>query len=130
MFSWFNFVTFIRLPQMKTNLLFTLQSTLGVAISALCAIAVALVFSRTHWKLAAPFFFAAVLVLLAGRFGAMVSILGSLLGCAIFAFFLFSPAHSFRVENATERATLSWMILLSVSASYLLFPKRSGRTGL
>jgi len=115
---------------MKTKMLYTLQSTIGVAVSALCAIAVALVFSRTHWKLAAPFFFAAVLVLLASRFGAMVSILGSLLAAAIFAFLLFSPRHSFHVENEAERATLAWMILLSVSASYLLFPKRPDRTGL
>jgi K+-sensing histidine kinase KdpD len=115
---------------MKTKLLYTLQSTLGIAVSALCAIAVALIFSKTHWKMAAPFLFAAVLVLLASRFGAMVSVVGSLLASLIFAFLLFSPMHSLHVENETERATLAWMILLSVSASYLLFPSRTDRTGL
>jgi K+-sensing histidine kinase KdpD len=111
---------------MKTKLIYTLQSTLGIAVSAICAIAVALVFSRTHWKLEAPFLFAAVLVLLASRFGAMVSVVGSLLAAGIFALLLFSPVHSLHVESETERATLAWMILLSVSASYLLFPSRSG----
>lgn len=113
---------------MKMKLLYALQSTIGVAVSALCAIAVALVFSRTPWKLAAPFLFAAVLVLLAGRFGAVVSVVGSVLASAIFALLLFSPVHSLRVENENERATLAWMILLSVSASYLLFPSRTDGT--
>lgn len=112
---------------MKTKWLYTLQSTLGIAVSAVCAIAVALVFSRTQWKLAAPFLFAALLVLLASRFGALVSVVGSLLAAMIFAQMLFSPLHSLRVENDAERATLAWMILLSVSASYLLFPSRTDR---
>ncbi len=115
---------------MKTKWLYTLQSTLGVAVSAVCAIAVALVFSRTPWKLAAPFLFAALLVLLASRFGALVSVVGSLLAALIFAEMLFAPLHSLQVENDTERATLAWMILLSVSASYLLFPSRTDRHGL
>jgi K+-sensing histidine kinase KdpD len=114
-----------RMPLMKTKLLHALQSTIGIAVSAVCAIAVSLVFARTHWKLAAPFLFAAVLVILAGRFGAMVSVVGSLLAAVIFSLLLFSPLHSLRVENETERATLAWMILLSVSASYLLFPSRT-----
>ncbi len=115
---------------MKTKWLYTLQSTLGIAVSAICAIAVALVFSRTHWKMAAPFLFAAVLVLIASRFGALVSVIGSLLATLIFAQFLFSPVHSLRVEDDAERATLAWMILLSISASYLLFPSRTNRRGL
>jgi K+-sensing histidine kinase KdpD len=110
---------------MKTKLLYTLQSTLGIAASAVCATVVALIFSKTHWKMLAPFLFSAVLVMLASRFGATVSVGGSLLAAVIFALLLFSPMHSLRVENDTERATLAWMILLSVSASYLLFPTRT-----
>jgi len=109
---------------MKKEIVRTLQSTLGVAVSAVCAVAVALIFSRTQWKMAAPFLFTAVLVLLASRFGAMVSVVGSLLAAVIFAYFLFPPIYSLRVDNETERATLAWMVLLSVSASYLLFPSR------
>jgi K+-sensing histidine kinase KdpD len=74
--------------------------------------------------MAVPFLFAAVLVLLASRFGAMVSVLGSFVAAMIFALMLFSPMHSLHVENEAERATLAWMILLAVSASYLLFPTR------
>jgi K+-sensing histidine kinase KdpD len=110
---------------MKMKWLFTLQSTLGIAVSALCAIALAVVFSGTQWKLLAPFLCAAVLVLLASRFGAVVSIVGSLVAALIFAYLLFAPLHSLQVENDAERASLAWMILLSVSASYLLFPSRT-----
>jgi len=115
---------------MKTKMIYTLQSTLGVVVSAISAIAVALVFSRTPWKLAAPFLFAAVLVLLASRFGAMVSVVGSLLAALIFELILFSPSHSVHVVSENERATLAWMILLSVSASYLLFPSHTDGPGL
>lgn len=111
---------------MKTKMLYTLQSTFGIAVSALCAIAVALIFSKTQWKLAVPFLFAALLVLLSSRFGAMVSVVGSMLAAIIFTLLLFSPVHSLHVESETERGTLAWMILLSVSASYLLFPSRNG----
>jgi K+-sensing histidine kinase KdpD len=115
---------------MKTKLFCTLQSCLGIVLSALCAFAFVKLFSRCHWKLAAPFLFAAVLVLLAGRFGAAISVAGSVVGAIIFALHLFAPLHSLRVANDAERATLAWMILLSISASYLLFPSRSGGNGL
>jgi K+-sensing histidine kinase KdpD len=114
---------------MKTKLFCTLQSCLGIVVSALCAIVFAKLFSRTHWKLAAPFLFAVVLVLLAARFGAVISVVGSVLAAAIFALLLFPPLHSLRVEDDAARATLAWMILLSISASYLLFPSRSGGDG-
>lgn len=115
---------------MKTKLFCTLQSCLGITLSAVCAIVFARLFSSTHWKLAVPFLFAAVLVLLAGRFGAVVSVVGSALAAGIFALHLFAPLHALRVENDAERATLAWMILLSISASYLLYPSRSGGDGL
>jgi len=115
---------------MKIKLFCTLQSCLGIVLSALCAFVFAMLFSRTQWKLAAPFLFAAVLVLLAGRFGAVISVAGSMLAAIIFALHLFAPLHSLRVANDAERATLAWMILLSISASYLLFPSRSGGDGL
>ncbi|PSH04795.1 MAG: hypothetical protein CXZ00_05345 [Acidobacteria bacterium] len=115
---------------MKTKLLYTLQSSVGIAVSALCAIVFALVFSRTNWKLAAPFLFVVVLVLLASHFGAMVSVVGSILAAVIFSSMLFSPIHSMQVRDESERATLAWMILLSVSVSYLLFPSQSGKHGL
>jgi K+-sensing histidine kinase KdpD len=108
------------------RLSYALRICLGIVVSALCAAAVSSLFSASHWKLAAPLLFAAVLVILASRFGAVVSLVGSLLAAAIFSIELFSPLNSPHVNSGAERATMAWMILLSVSASYLLFPSRSG----
>jgi K+-sensing histidine kinase KdpD len=113
---------------MKTKLLCALQSCLGIVISAVCAVAIAKMFAHTQWKLVAPFLFAAVLVMLATRFGAAISVAGSTLAAMIFALLLFSPLHSLHVEDATERASLAWMILLSVSLSYLLYPPPAAAT--
>lgn len=114
---------------MNPKLLCTLQSCLGIVFTALCAVVVAEVFSRTHWKLTAPFVFAVMLVMLASRFGAPISVAGSVLGAMIFALLLFPPLYSLHVDNGTQRASLAWMILLSVSLSYLLYPSRGGGDG-
>lgn len=115
---------------MNTKLLCTLQFCLGLAVSVLCAVVIAMMFTRTHWKHAAPVLFAVVLVLLASRFGAPITVAGSLLGTAIFVLLLFSaPPHSLHLENESERDPLAWMILVSVSLSYLLYPTRSGGDG-
>jgi K+-sensing histidine kinase KdpD len=96
----------------------------GVAISSLCAVAFVALFAHSRWQLAVPYLFAALLVILSSRFGAESSIGGSLLGAAIFALYLFHPLHSLRVESDGERASLAWMILLSIALSYLLYPSR------
>jgi hypothetical protein len=115
---------------LNTRLLCTLQSCLGIAVSVLCAVIVANVFAKTHWKHAAPVLFAVVLVMLASRFGAPITVAGSLLGAAIFVLLLFSaPPHSLHLENESDRDPLAWMILSSVSLSYLLYPTRSGGDG-
>jgi K+-sensing histidine kinase KdpD len=111
---------------MKTKLICILQSCLGIALSALCAVILAKVFSRTHWKIVAPVLCAVVLVMLASRFGAVISVLGSLLAAMIFALLLFPPLYSLHIDDASDRDSLAWMILSSVSLSYLLYPSRSG----
>jgi K+-sensing histidine kinase KdpD len=107
---------------MNTKLLCFLQSCFGIALSVLCAVAVATVFARTEYKLAGPVLFALVLVILASCFGAAISIPGAGLAAIIFAFLLFPPLHSLHVEEGAQRDDLAWMILSSVALSYLLYP--------
>jgi K+-sensing histidine kinase KdpD len=83
-------------------------------------------FAGTEWKMDGPLLFAVVLVILASHFGAVISVAGSLLAAAVFAFLLYSPEHSLRVVNDADRSTLAWMVLISVSLSYLLYPTRNG----
>jgi K+-sensing histidine kinase KdpD len=105
----------------------TLYTCLGVAISTLCAVVLAKLYTGTEWKIEAPLLFAVTLVILASHFGAAISVAGSLLAALVFAFLLYTPENSIRVASDTERSTLAWMILISISLSYLLYPTRSSK---
>jgi K+-sensing histidine kinase KdpD len=107
---------------MKTKSLCVLQSCLGLVSSVVCAVVIAAVCARFHWRLGAPLAFAIVLVLLASRFGASISVPGSAFGAMIFAWMLFPPMHTLHIENPSDRDNLAWMILVSVALSYLLYP--------
>lgn len=67
-----------------------------------------------------PFIFAALAIAVSARFGAAAGIGGTLLGAAVFAYFLFSPIGRIKVEDTAARAELGWMLLAGVSLSYLL----------
>jgi K+-sensing histidine kinase KdpD len=103
----------------------TLYSCLGVAISTFCAVVLAKLFSGTESRIDAPILFAIALVILSSHFGAIISVAGSLLAAVVFAFLLYSPENSMRVAADSDRSTLAWMILVSVSLSYLLYPNRN-----
>jgi K+-sensing histidine kinase KdpD len=119
----------------KRHVLSALYSCLGVAISTFCAIVLAKLYTGTEWKFEAPLLFAVALVILASHFGAVISLSGSLIAAAVFAFLLYNPANSLQVASETDRSTLAWMILISTSLSYLLYPTRenpkdrNGRNG-
>lgn len=107
-----------------------LNVVFGTALSALVAIAGSLFFARSSWRGLLPLMFVAVLVLLAGRFGVTVSLTGSLLAALIFSLMLFAPMGSTKIESASARASLGWMIIGSVAISYLLYPsQRVGSSG-
>jgi K+-sensing histidine kinase KdpD len=89
-------------------------------------VVLAKLFAGTEWKMEAPLLFAVALVVLASHFGAIISVAGSLLAAAVFAYLLYSPHYSLAVTNDTERSTLAWMVLVSVALSYLLYPTRNG----
>ena len=104
-----------------------LYSCLGIVISTLCALVLAKLFAGVEWKMGGPLLFAIALVILSSHFGAEISVAGSLLAVAVFAFLLYSPEHSIQVANQYERSTLGWMVLVSISLSYLLYPTRNRR---
>ena len=112
---------------MKPWLRSTIFSCIGVVISTLSSIVLAKLYTGTEWKIEGPLLFAIALVILASHFGAIISVPGSLIGAAMFAFFLYNPQNSFRINSDSERSTLAWMILTSVALSYLLYPTRKVR---
>jgi K+-sensing histidine kinase KdpD len=97
---------------------------IGVALSAVAALSVSLLFARVSRSALLPLLFAVVQVAIAARFGVRVSVLGSISAAIIFATVLYAPTGSLAVENPAARANLAWMVLVSIAASYLLLPDR------
>jgi K+-sensing histidine kinase KdpD len=96
-------------------------STLTVILLLAAVAALASVFfAAPATRNLVPVVFVVVIVLVALRFGALVGILGSLVGAVIFARWLYAPLGSLRVEDAVARDHLGWMLLAGVSLSYLL----------
>jgi K+-sensing histidine kinase KdpD len=93
------------------------------------ALVAAKVFSHSQFRVLVPLCFVAVLIALASRFGAIVSIVGAVLSAMVFAYFLFPPLFSLRVAEAAARENLSWMALSAIALSYLLFPPRKNPLG-
>ena len=65
-----------------------------------------------------PLLFIAVIVFAAMRFGMLASAIGSLTATLVFAYFLFTPIGSFRVQKGEARTNLAWMLLIGVPAGY------------
>jgi K+-sensing histidine kinase KdpD len=97
---------------------------IGVALSAVAALSVSLLFARVSRSALLPLLFAIVQVAIAARFGVRVSVLGSISAAVVFAMVLYSPTGSLAVENPAARANLAWMVLVSIAGSYLLLPDR------
>jgi K+-sensing histidine kinase KdpD len=98
------------------------KSLTGLLLTLAAAFIVAGVFSHSNLRLFVPLGFVFVLIVLAARFGLIVSVLGSLLSAVVFAYRLYPPVGSIHVEQAAARESLGWMILAAVALSFLLFP--------
>lgn len=110
---------------MKAKVLEAIRTLTGLLLSLAAALVAAGIFSHSHLRLFVPLGFAVILIVLGARFGLMVSLLGSVLAAIVFAYRLFPPLGSVRVEQANARESLAWMILASVAFSYLLFPPKT-----
>ena len=93
---------------------FTATMLLGV-----CALLAAVIFAGRPLRTIVPLVFVLLVVAGAARYGVMVGILGSLLGAAIFARYLFPPIGSLQIEATVARANIGWMLLGGISLSYL-----------
>jgi K+-sensing histidine kinase KdpD len=97
----------------------------GVFISVVAALSLAYAFAGRELKFVLPLWFVAVLFLLALRYGMAVGVFGSLISAAIFAYVLFHPVGSWRIDSQIARQNLAWMILGGVALSYLFAPSNS-----
>jgi K+-sensing histidine kinase KdpD len=95
----------------------------------MAALVAARIFCHSPLRVIVPLGFVAVLVALASRFGPIVSVVGAVLSAMVFAYFLFPPLFSLRVEDPAARENLAWMVLSAIALSYLLFPPRKNPLG-
>jgi K+-sensing histidine kinase KdpD len=110
----------------KTVMMGFIRALLGLAGCALAAAGMAYVFAGHPWRAFVPLGFALVIVLLASRYGMAVALLGSVATALIFAYTLFPPLGSFRVNDAAARGNLAWMLLGSIVISFLLLQPPHG----
>jgi K+-sensing histidine kinase KdpD len=96
----------------------------GALLSLMAALVTTKVFFHSQLRVLVPLGFVAVLVALASRFGPIVSVMGAVLSAMVFAYFLFPPLFSLRVDDPVARENLAWMVLSAIAFSYLLFPPR------
>jgi K+-sensing histidine kinase KdpD len=94
----------------------------GLLLCVTAALAISAFSAPREWRLFVPLAFVIVIMLLAARYGLFVSVFGSITAALIFAYFLYAPLGSFRVESQAERSNLGWMMLSSIALSYLLLP--------
>jgi K+-sensing histidine kinase KdpD len=99
------------------------------AVAVLCCAAVAWFFASLSrakpWQVLVPVLFAVLVFALAIRFGKAVAVLGCVIGALVFAYFLYPPLYSFRVESEAARRNLAWMLLAVLVLSHLLLPLRA-----
>lgn len=104
----------------------TFPAAARIAAGLLLSLAASLIcvglFAHTRLRLFVPLGFAVLLIVLAGRFGPLVSVLGSILAALVFAWFLYTPLGSVHVHEVTARENLGWMVLAAAVVSNLLFP--------
>ena len=97
--------------------------SVGVLLSAASAVSLAVAAERFGYRAWLPWVFIAILVALSARYGAMVSLLGSVVAIIVFARRVYDPVGSVAIADVSAKENLAWMALIAISASYLLFPQ-------
>jgi len=110
---------------LRNSVWVALRTLAGLSLASATAFLVAGLFAHSTLRLFVPLGFVFVLIMLAARFGLMVSVLGSLVAAVIFAHRLYLPLDGAATQQAAVRESLGWMILAAVVLSYLLFPPRT-----
>ncbi len=107
---------------MKNRIISGLKTFTGLLICAILAIALAFLCRGTPATTVLPWAFAAIVIALSSRFGAKISVFGSLIAAFVFARRVYEPYGSLAVNDNEAKAALAWMALIAVVGSYLLFP--------
>jgi K+-sensing histidine kinase KdpD len=97
-----------------------LATVTGALFAAGAAILASWVFANSASSAFVPPGFVVVLLAVAFRYGGGAGIFGALLSALIFAYFLFSPFGSVKVELDTTRQSLGWMLMIGIPGCYFM----------
>lgn len=96
------------------------NAAIGFTACGAAAALLAILFWNSRFYILATVIFTLVVVAVAMHFGRAVGIVGTLLGAAIFAVWLYPPLGSLRVNSQQARASLNVLLLGGLVLSYLL----------
>ena len=97
-----------------------INSAIGVVLCGSVACLLAFLFWDSRFQILAPILFTLVVVAVAMYFGRTAGILGTLLGAALFAMWLYPPFGALRVSSQEARGSLNALLLGGLVLSYLL----------
>jgi K+-sensing histidine kinase KdpD len=97
---------------------FLIDTAIGAAFCGIIAAVLSLVMRNAGDKSLLPLIFIVVLVAAALRYGMLAAILGAVLATTIFAYLLFVPVGSFKVQKGKARTNLTWMVMIGIPAAY------------
>lgn len=98
--------------------IFIVDTAIGVALCGITAAVLSMVMGNVPGKPMLPLIFIVVIVVAAMRYGLLSAVLGAVLATVIFAYFLFVPVGSFKVQKGQARTNLAWMFMVGIPAAY------------
>jgi K+-sensing histidine kinase KdpD len=119
----------LRFEKLSRRSQYTIDTVIGTLLCASVATLMSLLFSNSQVRASLPLLFIAVLFVAALRYGAVSGIFGGVVAALIFAYFLFTPVGSFRVEKSPARDNLGWMLLVGIPVSYFVATSRDEKLG-
>jgi K+-sensing histidine kinase KdpD len=93
-----------------------LKPLLVIVLCGGLALGLSVFFRNGAMKPAAPAIFVLVIISVAHFCGRFASLLVGIVGCLVFAAFLFEPYGSLAVYNAADRLVLLWFALCAIAA--------------
>lgn len=100
------------------------ETAIGSIFCAITAAVLSLLMRDSAGRALLPLIFILVIVVAALRFGALASAIGTFIASLVFAYFLFTPVGSFRVQKPEARQSLLWMVMIGIPAGYFAWATR------
>ena len=102
-----------------------LKTTAGVALCVTVAAIMSAIFAGHPYRSWLPLLFIVVIMFTAARFGPLAGLLGATLAAVVFAYLLFTPVGSLRIDMSAARENVGWMLLIGIPAGWFLAASQS-----